>query len=371
MSLYIGAEDLTEPTNKQPFYHALPSEGTHQQPNGYIDFSPYDLGTGTRDDVVNYNPDPYVRSDQPIHPAAYFPTHTHVPPATHAASPSLESPVSFSPFSEDFMSTRRTSVASLARTGMTRKPSPATRGRQPYPSTSYSTSAIVIPNTTGASAVYSSSWLNNAPSPGFGYSGSPDDWLQTIPASAPVMGVAAAPKVSKGTRSRSFPRKEEESVSLNEVLLEKKKKRRESHNLVERRRRDNINERIAELATLIPPAMLEFNPDLDDPEGRQKSSQALAAQSKLNKGSILTKTVQYIRNLQEIVYLQSQKLQELGAGDDEVADRTASVLAVSANPALVYGHSLGLDSPDVNDGTGESRQSGVLEEEGMEVESST
>ncbi|KAF9057108.1 helix-loop-helix DNA-binding domain-containing protein [Panaeolus papilionaceus] len=38
---------------------------------------------------------------------------------------------------------------------------------------------------------------------------------------------------------------------------EKRRRRRESHNAVERRRRDNINEKISELATLIPECMLE------------------------------------------------------------------------------------------------------------------
>lgn len=47
--------------------------------------------------------------------------------------------------------------------------------------------------------------------------------------------------------------------------MEKRRRRRESHNAVERRRRDNINERIAELATLIPESML-------DPNGNNPSS---------------------------------------------------------------------------------------------------
>ncbi|KAK7038873.1 hypothetical protein VNI00_010504 [Paramarasmius palmivorus] len=41
------------------------------------------------------------------------------------------------------------------------------------------------------------------------------------------------------------------------VASEKRRRRRESHNAVERRRRDNINEKISELATLIPEDMLE------------------------------------------------------------------------------------------------------------------
>ena len=37
-----------------------------------------------------------------------------------------------------------------------------------------------------------------------------------------------------------------------EVINEKRRKRRESHNAVERRRRDHINEKIAELSSLLP-----------------------------------------------------------------------------------------------------------------------
>lgn len=40
------------------------------------------------------------------------------------------------------------------------------------------------------------------------------------------------------------------------LASEKRRRRRESHNAVERRRRDNINEKIGELATLIPITML-------------------------------------------------------------------------------------------------------------------
>ncbi|KXN84463.1 hypothetical protein AN958_12438 [Leucoagaricus sp. SymC.cos] len=53
------------------------------------------------------------------------------------------------------------------------------------------------------------------------------------------------------------------------IANEKRRRRRESHNAVERRRRDNINERISELATLIPECMLDVGnangtPNLDD-----------------------------------------------------------------------------------------------------------
>eukprot|EP00158_Paraphelidium_tribonemae_P007044 Partr_v1_DN28087_c1_g1_i3_m57484 putative transcription factor len=60
------------------------------------------------------------------------------------------------------------------------------------------------------------------------------------------------------------------------ILMERQRKRRESHNAVERRRRDHINDRIQELAILVP-----------DCES-----------SKSNKGIILRKTTDYVRFLQ-------------------------------------------------------------------------
>jgi len=40
-------------------------------------------------------------------------------------------------------------------------------------------------------------------------------------------------------------------------VTDKRRKRRESHNLVERQRRDNINNQISELAALLPEVLLE------------------------------------------------------------------------------------------------------------------
>ncbi len=61
-------------------------------------------------------------------------------------------------------------------------------------------------------------------------------------------------------------------------MNERRKKRRESHNQVERRRRDHINEKIQELASLLP----EFPTD---------------AQNKPNKGVILKRSVDYLRHI--------------------------------------------------------------------------
>ncbi|KAG0744131.1 hypothetical protein G6F57_004471 [Rhizopus arrhizus] len=74
------------------------------------------------------------------------------------------------------------------------------------------------------------------------------------------------------------------------VIMEKRRRRRESHNAVERRRRDNINERIQELGTLLPKSIED---------------------SKMNKGTILRKSVEQIRKLQNDIYHHQQRIQEL------------------------------------------------------------
>jgi hypothetical protein len=115
------------------------------------------------------------------------------------------------------------------------------------------------------------------------------------------------------------------------LLSERRRKRRESHNAVERRRRDNINDRIAELALLLPEILLEPsqgsqsngetnadpNTDVNSPNEAPSSPKAagfsvnsppLTAQqlsqrqaaNKPNKGVILGKSVEYIRYLQQV-----------------------------------------------------------------------
>ncbi|KAF9944800.1 hypothetical protein BGZ65_011574 [Modicella reniformis] len=77
-------------------------------------------------------------------------------------------------------------------------------------------------------------------------------------------------------------------------MNEKRRRRRESHNAVERRRRDNINEKIQELSTLLPDIYVDNA-------------------NKPNKGVILRKSVDYIRHLQQLVSSQATRNQELEA----------------------------------------------------------
>ncbi|KAJ3010891.1 hypothetical protein HKX48_007152, partial [Thoreauomyces humboldtii] len=88
-----------------------------------------------------------------------------------------------------------------------------------------------------------------------------------------------------------------------DVITEKRRRRRESHNLVERRRRDNINEKIQELASLLP----DFPADV---------------QNRPNKGTILCRSVDYIRQMQTFAMLQVDRALELEQALAHVLDRT-------------------------------------------------
>ncbi|BFZ64851.1 Cell morphoproteinsis protein PAG1 [Saitoella coloradoensis] len=95
---------------------------------------------------------------------------------------------------------------------------------------------------------------------------------------------------------------------------EKRRKRRESHNAVERRRRDNINEKIKELANLLPMEDGSFpnvtgagerrnsNSGGDGEGGAGNNKRSPGAEAKLekertNKGIVLSKSVDHIRYL--------------------------------------------------------------------------
>lgn len=77
--------------------------------------------------------------------------------------------------------------------------------------------------------------------------------------SSPVQGVHPNPQISDILKGASMPTKLNQTSSAPGLQTQeaKRRRRRESHNLVERRRRDNINERIQELSHLVPLHRLE------------------------------------------------------------------------------------------------------------------
>lgn len=129
----------------------------------------------------------------------------------------------------------------------------------------------------------------------------------------------------------------------------KRKRRRESHNLVERRRRDNINERIQDLSKLVPAHRLEdekirkaiqngtpLSPSLNGISSPVQATSALAGPGARratnagtagnittglpledkdkgpNKGDILNGAVSWTRDLMWMLHLKLQQQEEMG-----------------------------------------------------------
>ena len=99
-----------------------------------------------------------------------------------------------------------------------------------------------------------------------GTPGSQNSYIDPLsPMASPGHGVHGHPQISDAFKvgGKSLPAKVESMVPAGgpstqyQTQEAKRRRRRESHNLVERRRRDNINERIQELSSLVPHHRLE------------------------------------------------------------------------------------------------------------------
>ncbi|KAF8994444.1 hypothetical protein BDZ89DRAFT_55894 [Hymenopellis radicata] len=155
--------------------------------------------------------------------------------------------------------------------------------------------------------------LGNPHSLPYNHYGQDDGVSNMVSASFPNFSSTVGPGAAQNAQDK-------QSLLANE----KRRRRRESHNAVERRRRDNINEKITELATLIPECLLEgatpngsssanaASPPAPDelwggllkdespPPGGVAdvvpgNNNNAAGVIKANKGMILTKSVEYIR----------------------------------------------------------------------------
>ncbi|KAG1465887.1 hypothetical protein G6F46_001608 [Rhizopus delemar] len=110
-------------------------------------------------------------------------------------------------------------------------------------------------------------------------------------------GTGNIPSSSSNTSiTKSF--EDDYAAQMNmQLMMEKRRRRRESHNAVERRRRDNINDRIHELCSLLPENALE--------------NISVGPNNKPNKGVILKKSVEHMRQLQQQVQSYHQRIQDL------------------------------------------------------------
>ena len=120
---------------------------------------------------------------------------------------------------------------------------------------------------------------------------------------------------SAPARFLTLPSAGRRSVANSEAWAqEKRRRRRESHNAVERRRRDNINDRITELSMIVPDCIEEST-----------------SPQKPNKGIILRKSADYIRYLQEANMRLQKQLSVNGIVPDAGTDITGPLSAASAS----------------------------------------
>ena len=97
-----------------------------------------------------------------------------------------------------------------------------------------------------------------------------------------------------------------ESNQPHTSLETKRRRRRESHNLVERRRRDNINELIQQMSRLVPlHRFKEYNAKLS-----RRGSTGESAEHGPSKGDILNETVNWTRDLMWALYGKIQQQYE-------------------------------------------------------------
>jgi Helix-loop-helix DNA-binding domain len=183
----------------------------------------------------------------------------------------------------------------------------------------------------------------------FGRSGSAQSWEDDGSIPSPHSMHMQHPQISEiiaTGKHASMPAKMENGGPLPTMQSQeaKKKRRRESHNAVERRRRDNINERISDLSKLVPQHRLEdekvkkhisnngplspsfSNSGLSPPQatsllaggaGKRATgniTQGLPIEEKdkgPNKGDILNGSVSWMRDLMWMLYSKLQQEEEL------------------------------------------------------------
>ncbi|XP_041080914.1 microphthalmia-associated transcription factor-like isoform X7 [Polyodon spathula] len=151
---------------------------------------------------------------------------------------------------------------------------------------------LQMANTLPVSANLLDMYSNQAmPPPGLNISNSCPANLPNIKREFTVTPAPAMMHILENSGScgsfESYQRPEGFPVEAEARALAKERQKKDNHNLIERRRRFNINDRIKELGTLIPKS--------NDPNMIPKSNDS---DMRWNKGTILKASVDYIRKLQ-------------------------------------------------------------------------
>ncbi|CDH59703.1 hypothetical protein RO3G_16070 [Lichtheimia corymbifera JMRC:FSU:9682] len=115
--------------------------------------------------------------------------------------------------------------------------------------------------------------------------------------------------------SGGFTTGEEDEVQQRNLqeMFEKRRRRRESHNAVERRRRDNINEKIQELGSLLPDHLIDAVPPTANvmTASLQQGNNSNPAARTINKGTILKLSVDHIKELQSELSRYKDRINQL------------------------------------------------------------
>ncbi|KAM4879979.1 transcription factor E3-like [Sylvia borin] len=157
----------------------------------------------------------------------------------------------------------------------------------------------------------------------------------TLPAPGPLLEVFSPAQGGSSSCPAELPRVKAELSETEAKALLKERQKKDNHNLIERRRRFNINDRIKELGTLIPKN--------SDPEMRW------------NKGTILKASVDYIRKLQK----ETQRWRELELQQQRLEQANRSLqLRVQELELQAQLHGLPLTPPPTAEGGSEDPSGG-------------
>jgi hypothetical protein len=135
--------------------------------------------------------------------------------------------------------------------------------------------------------------------------------LESMPRAVKTPGIPSTPPVfslsngSKPSRKRKSPAEDVSAVASTPPESKMARGAKRPHNMVERRYRNNLNEKIAALRDSVPSLRIKKAPppNTDEAEGGNEDEDS---SQKLNKGSILAKATEYISHLE----LRARRLDE-------------------------------------------------------------
>lgn len=178
-------------------------------------------------------------------------------------------------------------------------------------------------------------------------------------------GMAAPTLTVSNSCPADLPKIKREITDTDAKALMKERQKKDNHNLIERRRRFNINDRIKELGTLIPKS--------NDPYHNDNS------EMRWNKGTILKASVDYIRKLQKEqhrakdIEMRQKKLEqanhtlmlriqelEMQARLHGLSSQSGMASGLTSDPSLLQQHQIQQSSQSMPHSTGGATSQNLL-----------